>query len=551
MIRPSTAFAVLACACSATSTAIASSGTDDSAWINSGITAALQNGLKEYDLPAGTYVLQNPILIPAGTSNFTLKGAGSGLTILTTPVVALSALVQVGSVLVLHNDWGLTNLTNYAVNAVNSGSSVINVPPGTNIVVGHYYVLWDSHMEWANNSNVTDVMNHAEITKVTKYNSSSGTVTLDQPTSRSYDSTAQLADANANMCTNINVSGFGMNGTVVGTTNASSSLLLVGLVDKFTTNDMYVTTYLTGALDFVNTRNLTITNASVNNAIATGPGQGYGVTLQRCRFVTVKNCTATNGRHGIICHAGTTDATISSCTCKNCSCDMHGMDERRITWSYDYCDGTIQVGNQSWPEGDQAVTITGGEYDGGLNLCAYANSVSASGTKFGPLNLWSDLAGVTNPAWNQYADKISVSNCSFVGPHDLIQECPQLGTMTLTNCTFESTQTSWGNTISIKSLNAKSLTFSGCTIMNDCTNVGYDPVVISTPATGCAIYMKNSTLTDAGGSNYGMQLKSTFVGTGSFTSNTFISDGGNPTAFLLNQSSSKNITDYNNSAKAG
>jgi hypothetical protein len=343
------------------------------------------------------------------------------------------------------------------------------------------------------------------------------------------------------MCTNLNVSGFGMNGGVPGTTNASSSLLEVGLVDHFATNDMYVDTYYTDALCFVNTRNLTVTNANINNAVATGPGQGYGVTLERCRYVTVKSCTANNMQQGVICHSGTTDASISYCTMTGCSCDMHGMDERRITWTDNTCTGSIQVGNQAWPEGDMNVTITGGSYGEGLNLCAYANTVSASNVNFSTLNLWSTLAGVTNPAANQYADKITLTSCTFTGPHDIIKECPALGNVTFNKCTLISTQTAWGIVVQIKSMTAKSLNFTNCNFEDDS---GYIPMVLSTSA-AFSTSVSGCTFTSQGGSPYAVQLQSTFVGTAKFSNNSFTSAGAK--AFMQNESASPNVLSSNNS----
>ncbi|RYZ81197.1 MAG: hypothetical protein EOP04_24445, partial [Proteobacteria bacterium] len=61
-------------------TATAAAG--DETWINQNIQTALAQGKSEYMIPQGTYILSKPIVVPEGTKNFTLRGAGASKTIL-------------------------------------------------------------------------------------------------------------------------------------------------------------------------------------------------------------------------------------------------------------------------------------------------------------------------------------------------------------------------------------------------------------------------------------------------------------------------------------
>jgi hypothetical protein len=536
------------CAASAFSTPIKSSSLqDDSVWINQGIVSAIANGENSYSVPAGTYILQNPIQIPAGTSNFTLEGAGSANTILTTPDTVLLDCIMVGDLVQLHNNWNLTNRTNYPVDAVGANSKIIYVKTGTSITTNNYYVLYDTHTEWANNSNQTEVMNHAEVCKVTGYNSNTGAVTLDEPTARSYDSTAEFAAINARICTNITVKGFGMNGLVGSSGSASSSLLLCGIADHVNVSDLNVGEFFTGAIDFVNARNINVSNCNVHDSTATDPGDGYGVTIQRCRYVTVSNCVATNMRHGFIGHAGATDLTFTGCTETSCDFDLHGMDERRVSFNNCTTDGTIQIGNQAWPEGDSTVTISGGSYGSGINACAYADNVTSSKVTYLCMTVFSELTGQNSPPASQYPDNFTFNGCSFKGPHNLIAESTRFGTATFNNCTFEATNTAWGNILVWNEMSVKSFTFSACSFQLDSTR-GDIPFVFNTPASLFSLTIKSSAVTSEGGGEYAVQLESGFVGNATFQTNSFKSVGGNSSAtFLLNQSKG-HIVNSNNSA---
>lgn len=506
-------------------------GRDDSVWINQEIAQAVKSGFKSLSLGAETYVLQNPVVIPNGAKNFTLTGAGPTKTVFTSPNVALQEQLLVGSVPVLHNNWVLTNRTNYAVSPVEQGAETITVSNPKQVLPNHYYVLWDDHVEWANNSNQTCVMNHAEIVRFSKV-SSSGVATLDEPASRDYDSSAKIADVDSIMCVNVGISGIGFNGAVTGSNTPCQSFVQVGLADGVQVDNVTGTNFLYTALDFVNTRNVVVNNANLSGAAATGPGEGYGITFSRCRYASGTNSVTSGLRHGFIFHAGTTDSSFVNCTSTGGGFDAHGMDERRLSVTNCSTDGTVQFGNQAWPEGDVDCVVSGGSFGGGINLCAYADYVTASKASFGGFNLWSDLAGVTNPPADQYADHITFTDCAFTSPHNVIGDTARLGTATFNSCSFEATNVPWGNVCVINDM-AGTMVFNNCQFQLDSGRSGDVPLQINTTAQ-FSLTLNGCTITAEGGGPASTQFAKGFAGSANLVKSTFISIKGKNPSFISN-----------------
>ena len=122
-------------------------------------------------------------------------------------------------------------------------------------------------------------MNHAEITKVTRI-LSNGLLQLDEPTSREYDSTAELCDVNSIMCQNITVSGINFNGNVTGSVTPSQSFTVVGLADGVNFQNINGTGFMYTALDFVNTRNVLVNNSVLGGAAGQGARRRLRCNLQ-------------------------------------------------------------------------------------------------------------------------------------------------------------------------------------------------------------------------------------------------------------------------------
>ena len=263
----------------------------------------------------------------------------------------------------MHNNWGIKNRHNSTVQPVQQGDKFLTLVNGERARPNHYYVLWDNHLEGANNEFKTVVMNHAEIVHTTNVNGDR--VELDEPAGREYTEEPQLADVGATICRNIRVEGIGFNGGNQAPNMTTKGLLTASLVDGIDVSDMKIQHFVTDALYFVNCRHVKVTKATIAGAGFNGPGGGYGVALSRCRFAEVTDSTADSERHGFIAHAGTMDASFSRCRCRIASFDCHGMDERRISFTDCIGDGTVQVGNQAWGEGDRDVTIKNCTFEGG------------------------------------------------------------------------------------------------------------------------------------------------------------------------------------------
>ncbi len=450
--------------------------------INAGIAAAIQAGEHEYVLPAGNIPLNKPIVIPPGATDFTIRGQGSSGTTLTT-TQPLSEAIQIGQPVQLHNNWGLTNHPNLHVGPVREGQRSIQLFPGERPRANHYYVLWDTHTEGANNDTKTVVMNHAEIVRVTSAHGD--TADLDEPTAREYDASAQLADVDRLICRNIKVQGIGFNGAT-GLSKSSRSLLAAYWVEGMEVSDTKIRNYETNALYFVNSRHITVSHADISGATTLGPGGGYGVALSRCRFALVTDSEADQSRHGFIAHAGTTDATFQRCACQASGFDAHGMDERRLQFLDCKADGTLQVGNQAWPEGDRQIEIRNCQFGGGLNVCARTRDLQATDSDFGLVAIWSDVTGYQNPSADQAPDGIHLVHCRIIGQNDLIKAhvaAPgrpvRVGTIEFRDCEFESTRRQWGSAIEFKDLSGH-LIFDGCRIACD-SERGDVPIQLSSP----------------------------------------------------------------------
>ena len=174
---------------------------DDSVWINQGIQNAVGQGQSSYSVPAGLYSLGHPVVIPSGTRNFALTGAGSGRTILTVTDPAMKQAIQVGVLPTLFDNWMITGVWNVPAQAVKAGAGSVRLKtPKTTFPLG-YYVLWDdTKVVCAKGPN--SVMNHAEIVKAVSYTPATGDVALDTPTGRDYNSNVMLCPYDGPICVN-------------------------------------------------------------------------------------------------------------------------------------------------------------------------------------------------------------------------------------------------------------------------------------------------------------------------------------------------------------
>jgi hypothetical protein len=495
---------------------------DDSGWINAGIQAAIAQGRASYSVPAGNYSLAKPIVIPAGTQNFTLKGAGSGRTILTASDPAVKQAIQVGVLPQLHNNWMITGPANLPLANAPAGTSTLMLAKAQATLAAGYYVLWDDNLVvCAKGPNVS--MNHAEIVRVTGYKAN-GTVFLDVPTGREYGPRAMLAPYQNGTCVNIGVSGFGFRG------GPTDGLVAVGIVDRAALSDLSVEGFRSDAIMTNTSRNVTIDNARISLATDGDAGSGYGFAIYRSRFVTVTNSTATACRHGFMVHSGSMDVTFSNCYTTN-GFDMHGYDERRIALFGCSGDGG-DVGNDAWLAGARDVLIQRCSFTETLGFHANVRNVRVVDTEFGGVAVYSVEPGTTPtvgvPAGG-YADGVRFDRCTIRGTgFTLFWEsgANRMGTFSFNRCLFENLSTSWGTALDVGRM-------SGTLVISDSTLRvrSLDHVVqIANVGQGYNFQMRRCRLEGEG--RLGVWIKSVYGGSATLTDNVYVGGVTQP-AFMV------------------
>jgi hypothetical protein len=453
--------------------------------IQAAITAALSAGQSELSIPAGTYILTQPVRIPPGTRNFKLYGAGPGSTILASPANVLSQMLYVGDNIVEHNNWGIYNRPNVQLETVNEGDTELHLVAGGlngfTPQVGDYCVLWDAHVVYANGSTTgSQLLNRAQNVIVTAFDPATGIVTIDQPAGRAFDTKPALANVSAYVCRDVSVSGFGFDGAIAGTTaEASGGCVTYMLAEGGTVEDIAVNDFLTNAVWLTQVRGMTVDSVQIQDSVATTPGNGYGVVVSRSSQVSVSNGDFSSMQQGFIMHAGSMDVIARECHASACGLDgSHGMDERRI--QVIDCSGAIQFGNQAWPEGCDTVSLQGG-YMSLLNLCANVRNVNVGDqtpVSLGLIQTWSQETGVSGPG--QGPTNVLIENSTVQGLNNLYSDyyCYNGGLIAFKNCTFDQTRTAWGNALDFQHL-AGSLSIDGCTF--NMSAKGYPAISLSTP----------------------------------------------------------------------
>lgn len=506
--------------------ALLSPAGDDSVWINEGIRTAISEHLPSYSVPAGTYSLANPIIVPQGTRNFALKGAGSGLTVLTVTDPNMTQAIQVGVQPVLSDNWMITGPSNLPALPVASGAGCVRLQTATPTLPLGYYVLWDDYrVVCAKGPN--SVMNHAEIVKAVSYDPTTGAVKVDTPIGRDYSSNVRLCPFDAPMCANIQVSGFGFQGST------SDGLLSVGVCDGATVTDMSVVGFRSDAIMTNTARNVLIDNVRVSLASDNDAGSGYGVSIYRSRFVTIEDSTATLCRHGFLMHSGSMDVTVANCTTTN-GFDLHGFDERRVSIIGCSGDGG-DIGNDAWLAGAQGVLIRGCQFSEQFGFHANVKNVRISDTTLGGIGVYSAEPGTTPtvgvPAGGM-ADGLLFERSTIAGTgYTLFWEngATRMGTVTFNGCSFLNTSPAWGTCFDVGMI-------SGTVLLNGCnlSVASSDHVVqIDNPGVGYSFQMQNCALSGYGG--LGVWIKSIFMGAASFTDNSYLGVGY-PPVFLWDDS---------------
>ncbi len=522
---------------------------DDSGWINSGILDAIAHGLPEYNIPAGNYQIINPIIIPAGTRNFALKGAGISQTRFTTPSGKANQIVRVGS---LFNQYRKVNPINLA-SSVKEGDPDILIPNGVSVETGKYYVLEDSYTI-SSSQDVSVSRPRFELVRFTAFSPSTRRAVLENPAAREYDHTPRITPVDSYVSKNITVQGMGMNGSLPGTTtNASDRIVYAWMVDGLTLRDLDVNTFQSAALEVEESRNVSMDNIHVAHAVDLGPGQGYGVIGKHCRFFYVQNSTADGCRHGFILHSGTTDAAFTNCDATGAfsNLDLHGYDERRVVFQNCSSSNSINIGNDKWLAGEKDIKIINCSLGGPIVLCPNARNIRVVGTDLWGFKLTSSTDSGSNPPGG-YADKIFFENCYFRADSGVItKESNQIGTISFTRCTFEEVPTTWGTLFLISQIANGSMLFDHCKFIVNSSRAADVGISLQTTSPNFEIQVRSSTFIHKGGGLCAVGTSATYGGKTSLIGNRFLTYGAkSKPVFYKNLGTGKAFVSGNAAQKA-
>ncbi len=455
---------------------------DASQTINEGIKDAIRHGRHEFDLPAGTIQISQPIVIPPGTRDFTLAGAGSGSTKIVNTLGALKWPVQVGQFVELHNNWGLVNVSpGTLVEPVATGDKVVHLDSGAGVRPGDYAVLWDLNMITSGGiagGTHPALYNRGELTRITGVDG--GSVQLDVGAAREYEAAPHLSPCSRIVCTNITVKGLTVDGMEPDGKMALSCIRF-GMVDGLNVEDVQAFNFGVYAIQTNLVRNATFTN----DLVAGGgdkigqPGNGYGFTLCRSRLINFSNCKAENTRHAFCCHTGTTDVNFVNCVAPPLphsinDFNTHGFDERRI--HFDHCTGHIDIGNPAWMAGAEGCVVTKCDSSDGIYFGPNTRNCVVQDSLLGQVELSSNELEGGSPAGGMPAD-IKFEDCQVKG-NPVIAIKRAIGKILFDDCLIEQTNQSWGVALRVMPGTEGSLEFTNCQIVNDSSRPGDSLVTV-------------------------------------------------------------------------
>jgi hypothetical protein len=525
---------------------------DDSGWINQAISAAIKAKATSYTLPAGTLYLKAPLVIPAGTVNFTLRGAGMNETLLVAPDLALDDAVVVGTAPVIYNNFPITKSPAIAVQNVAEGANSVKVAPFTSgLIPGRYYVLADDFRLRASGSTDTYLV-RAELTKITSYNPLTGVVTLEKSAARQYDVKPKIYDVTSLVTRNITVRDMAFNGAMADGSRSSATFLGAGLVDGLNVHNILIRSIYLRAMDINTCRNVNITGTDVGYTDNRDAGSGYGITIVRSRFVNLTDNVATETRHGFVVHSGSTDVTFTRCKAlgTNGNLDLHGYDERRIRFVDCYADGTFNMGNDKWLGGCQNVVLERCKSGSSLILAPNSRKITARDSEFGGIRATYDYDEESNPPGGP-TDEVMLERCRIEGPGELLSLPVTFGTIHFHQSHLESTRTSWGRIFFVGgSPRQGKLCFESCTMVAGSLRKSDTPIYLQSRTDTVTVTIKNSVIRSTGGAQTALRSESAYKGKLSISGNRFesVNSTFDPVHFYINESTTAPVSNFNNSA---
>lgn len=379
-------------------------GTDSSTTINNLISNAVKLKQNTVVLGACEYDIKEPIILPAGTVNFTLSGAGSNSTIIKTLRTfggpgKSDVPIMIGPQFTGANWWPVTNanqFTIYTIQPVAQGATTI---PSGKILAPGYYALYDSNYVENLQESVSE-QNHLELIKVDSFKN--GIAILDKPVTRNYWGVVNLSYINKDVDQNITINHIGFNGTALDGSGVSYNFISASLIEGLTINDINVDHYQSNGINITGVSDFTVSDVVVGDPTSTGPGYGYGLTADYSHRgdISYVSGQGTVNQQLTVLHRGTNYITEHDINFPTETLDMHGYCEDNITFT-NITASAINVGNGAWSCGESNITINNST----LNYIDIQDNING-------LTLNSVNIGHGNAEWPMTFSPVQITFCS-------------------------------------------------------------------------------------------------------------------------------------------
>ncbi|HVL38174.1 MAG TPA: right-handed parallel beta-helix repeat-containing protein [Fimbriimonadaceae bacterium] len=330
------------------------SGSDDSPAINALIGSTAAAASNKTITITGPIRLRTAIRIPTGTKNLNIIGRGPTGGRAPVSVMASTAIFVIGRYdFSVTSPAPLSNLAAMDIKAPGEGQDTITIRSPKGLNTGWYVVYDDQSV--THNSYPSTIFHNAMLVKVLSFDKKRALAILDRPLNRAYTKAPKMAYVEGQVTENITIRGFELDGRVPGSTTGVGGFVAGGFVVGFQGLDLKARYCSSGILKLGVSRDFLFDGIDIADStgnLAAG-GEGYGIYILRSQNGLIRNSRAATMRHGFVMHSGTTDVIIENSvglSTVGSDFDVHGMDERRITFRY--CSGTsIGIGNDAWNKG--------------------------------------------------------------------------------------------------------------------------------------------------------------------------------------------------------
>ena len=522
-------FALLGATLLGASSALAA---DAAVWINKGIRDAIAQGKGEYVLPAGSFTLHTPIVIPDGTQNFSLRGQGSTVTTFRADAL-IGYAVLAGMQTIMWNNYPVNSMPTLAIGNVASGSTTLHVPNTKGLKVGDYLALWDEGyvQHWQNGD---AQRNHEEIVRIATLTPGSTAVGLDRPVTRDYVLSPKVTSVTGKIVTGLTVQGMGFDASINGSGNRNNGLLGLGVSDNVNIADLNIQHFSTRALSMNWAENVTIDGVTIaDGANAGNPGSAYGITICRSHNVTVKNCVSTDTRHGFVAHNGSTDVVFRNCQSlgDNGNFDTHGLDERRISFIDCFGSGALNLGNAAYLGGGSDFVVQNSTFGGSVLLSANVKRVRAMDSAF-PGVLVQSHYGTTGLPTSGKSEDATFTNCRFDFTKSMLSEWGDFGTLKFNNCTFVTAPGVYGM-IFYSHAASGNIVLQSCNLVDQITSAQYPPIRADIASPNYSLTMNDCKVYSVASAWAAVWFTQGFQGKATFNRNTYYSNSTRA-SFCLN-----------------